>query len=74
MGSVELKTNIHKIVDGIQNEQLLKTIYDFLKVRESSKSGKLWSSLSEDEKKEVLDAFEESEDDKNLIYRKKVIK
>ena len=31
MGTVELKTNIHKIVDGIQNEQLLQTLYDFFK-------------------------------------------
>jgi hypothetical protein len=30
MSTIELKTSIHKIVDGIQSEQLLRTIYDFL--------------------------------------------
>ncbi len=30
MGTIELKSNIHKIVDGIQNEQLLKALYNFL--------------------------------------------
>ena len=30
MGTPELKSNIIKMVDGIQNEQLLQTLYDFL--------------------------------------------
>ena len=74
MESIELKSNIHKIVDGIQNEQLLKTIYDFLKVRETNKPGNLWSSLSEDQKKEIFLAYEESEDENNLVDREKVFK
>jgi hypothetical protein len=74
MGTIELKSNIHKIVDGIQNEQLLKTIYDFLKVRETAKPGVLWSSLTEEQKQEVLLAYDESEDESNLIDREKVFK
>lgn len=72
MSTPELKLHIHKIVDGIQNEQLLKAIYDFLKIRESQKSGKLWSALSDKEKQEVLLAYEESENPKNLVSREKV--
>lgn len=67
MGAVELKSNIHKIVDSIQNEQLLQTLYDFLKVRQSSQTGNLWNSLTEEQKQQVLLAFEESEDDNNLL-------
>ena len=74
MGTIELKTNIHKIVDGIQSEQLLRTIYDFLKVREKGKPGHLWASLSEAQKQEVLAAYEESEDENNLIEREKIFK
>ena len=74
MGTVELRSNIHKIVDGIQNEQLLKTIYDFLKIRETSKPGRLWDSLTEDQKQEVLLAYDESESENNLIDREKVFK
>ena len=74
MGAVELKLNIHKIIDRIQNEQLLKTLYDFLKVRETSSSGKLWDSLTEEQKQEVLLAFDESEEEGNLVDRKKVFK
>ncbi len=67
MNTIKLKTNIHKIVDKIQSDQLLQTIYDFLKSRESSKPGKLWSSLTEEQKQEVILSFEESEDEGNLI-------
>lgn len=31
MESIEIKLNIHKIISEIQNEQLLQTIYDYLK-------------------------------------------
>jgi hypothetical protein len=30
MGALELKSDLHKILDKIENEQLLRTIYDFL--------------------------------------------
>ncbi len=74
MGTLELKSNIHKIVDRIQSEQLLRTIYDFLKVRETSKSGNIWDSLTEQQKQEVLMAFDESENENNLIDSEKLLK
>jgi hypothetical protein len=74
MGAIELKSNIHKIVDGIQNEQLLQTLYDFLKLRESAKNGEVWNTLTEQQKQEVLISFNESEDDNNLIEREKIFK
>jgi hypothetical protein len=74
MGTIELKSNIHKIVDGIQNEQLLQTLYDFLKSREKNKSARLWDSLTEEQKQEVILGYEESEDDNNLLDRDEVFK
>lgn len=74
MGTIDLRANIHKIVDGIQSEQLLQTLYDFLKVRETSKPGRLWDSLTEEQKKEVLLAYDESEDENNLVDREKVFR
>lgn len=68
MTAVELRSNIHKIVDSIKNEQLLQSLYEFLKSRESSSAG-VWDLLSEDEKKEVLLAFDESEKDENLASK-----
>jgi hypothetical protein len=74
MGTVELKSSIHKIVDGIQSEQLLQAIYDFLKTREINKSGRLWDTLTEEQKQEVLLSFDESEDENNLLDRDQVFK
>lgn len=67
MSTPELKSNLHKIVDKIDNEQLLQTVYDFLKLRENSRQGQIWKSLTEEQKKEVYLSYQESEDDKNLI-------
>ncbi|MEJ0057388.1 MAG: hypothetical protein WDN75_18065 [Bacteroidota bacterium] len=74
MRSIELKLNIHKIVDGIQNEQLLQSLYDFLKIKEKSKTGEHWASLSNEQKKEVLMAYDESEDEGNLVSKEKVFR
>ena len=74
MGTIELKTNLHKIVDRIDDERLLNAIYSFLQVRENSEEGQMWKSLTEEQKKEVLLAYEESEDDANLIEDKDIWK
>ena len=67
MGTVELKSKLHEILDKIENEQLLRSIYDFLKQRETAVEGQIWKTLSEEQKKEVYLSYAESEDDKNLI-------
>lgn len=66
MGTIELKLDLHRILDKIDNEQLLRTIYEFLKEQENSNEGQIWGTLTEDQKKEVYLSYEESEDDKNL--------
>ena len=74
MGPIKLKSNIHKMIDGIQNEQLLQTLYDFLKIRAVSQPGNLWNSLTEEQKQELLLAYDESEDVNNLINRDEIFK
>lgn len=67
MGTIELKSNLHKILDRIDNEQLLRAIYDFLKQRENAEEGQIWKTLTEEQKKEIYLSYEESNDDNNLI-------
>ena len=67
MTTLELKSSLHKVIDRIQDEELLQAIYDFLKTRENSKTGQLWESLTKDQKKELLASYEESENDNSLI-------
>ena len=66
MGTIELKSNLLKILDKIEDEQLLRTIYDFLKQAENPETGQIWKTLSEDQKKEVYESYDESENDFNL--------
>lgn len=67
MGPIDLKSDLHKILDKIENEQLLRTIYDFLKQSENVEEGQIWKALTEAHKKEIYLSYEESQDDKNLI-------
>ena len=62
MGTIELKSNLHKIIDSIEDEQLLRAISRFLEKRKSAEDGLLWKELTDEQKKEVLQAYEESED------------
>jgi hypothetical protein len=66
MSTIELKSSLHKILDKIDNEQLLRTIYDFLKQREHLHKGEILKTLTEEQKKEVYLSYEESENDNNL--------
>ena len=67
MSTTEIKTNLHKIVDRIEDERLLRVIYDFLEVREKSNEGQLWKTLTTEQQQEVLQVYEDSENDSNLI-------
>lgn len=72
MGIVDLKSNLHKIIDGIEDEQLLHAIFSFLEKREKTKEGLLWKQLTDEQKKELLQAYEDSEDEANLIDDKDI--
>lgn len=74
MSALELKSGIHALVEKIDNERLLQAIYDFLISNNQSKPGALWNTLTENEKKEVLSSFEESEDKNLLISKEEFIK
>lgn len=67
MGTLALKSDLHKILDRFENEELLQTIYDFLKLRENAQGGQIWESLTENQKKEVDLSYDESQDDNNLV-------
>ncbi len=74
MSTTEIKADLHKIVDRIEDERLLRVILDFLEVREKSTEGQLWKELSPEQQQEVLQAYDDSEDDSNLIDDKEVWK
>lgn len=67
MNTIELKKSFHLLIDSIDNENLLNNFYDILKKISSAKEGKLWDSLTIEDKEELLLALRESEDPNNLI-------
>jgi hypothetical protein len=67
MGTTHLKTELHKLLDSIENEELLRAIYDFLKMNNSATEGAIWKTLTEDQKKQVYLSYDESENPDNLI-------
>lgn len=66
MGTIELKSDLRKILDRIEDEQLLRTIYDFLKQSENAEVGQIWKTLTDEQRNEVYASYEESKDDNNL--------
>ncbi len=66
MSTIELKSELHKILDTIQNEQLLHTIYDFLKQSEHAEVGEFWNTLTDEQKKEIYLSYDESQDESSL--------
>ncbi|MEQ8714826.1 MAG: hypothetical protein RIC80_17535 [Cyclobacteriaceae bacterium] len=74
MGKTDLKSNLHQLIDSIQNQELLQSIYDILDARKEKASGGIWSNLTDDQRNEVLEAFEESEKEENLVPHAQVVK
>ncbi len=67
MSTVELKKDFHDLIDSIDNEKLLSKFYALLKKKVSDEEGKLWKSLTKQEREEINKAIEESENPENLI-------
>ena len=67
MTLTKLKSNLHDLIEQVESKNLLEEYYGELKRIVSSSKGKIWDTLSEEEKKEILLSYEESEDEKNLV-------
>jgi hypothetical protein len=52
---VDIRNDLHKIIDTIEDQDLLKSTYD-LRDMTKSRPGDLWNSLSNHEKEIVLNA------------------
>ncbi len=69
-----LKSNLHDLIDKIENKNLLEEYYTEMKyILDRSKSD-LWETLSDVEKDELLQSYEESESEKNLKDNDTVLK
>jgi hypothetical protein len=69
MGVSDLKANIHLMVDEIENESILQTLFEFLSGRKNDGQSSFWQGLNDAQKQEILLAFDESEKEENLIEK-----
>ena len=67
MKQTDIRSSFHKLIDEIDNENLLMKFYDLLNKSSDQKEGELWNQLSEEQKNEILLAESESHYEKNLI-------
>jgi hypothetical protein len=69
---MKIKDDFHHLIDSIEDEQLLKRCYQLVKIIKDDQNGHLWNSLTADGKKNLLTAYEESFDIKNLLSHDQV--
>lgn len=72
MGVSEIRSNLIKLLNSIDDERLLLAVQNFLENRENSEEGKMWRELTDEQKKIVLEAYNDSEDEANLVDDKDV--
>ena len=70
--TMRTKEAFHKLIDKIENEEVLKGYFELVQRLNSNQTGRLWDSLSADEKNELLLSYDESFDSKNLISHEEV--
>ena len=74
MTTIELKTNLHKVIDSINNDLLLSKFYLVIMNMKNVSDGDLWNSLSKEQQEELIISDNESEDEKNLVPYSKILK
>jgi|GEM_PF-944189 len=68
MSIQEIKTNVHSLVDEIESEKLLQQFYEVLKsVPRKEQQIDFWELFSEEQQRELENAWEESEREENLV-------
>ena len=67
MSAIELKSNFHKLIDSIHNENLLSKFFEIMSKASAGQKQTLWNKLSTQEQEELLSIEKESRDATNLI-------
>jgi hypothetical protein len=73
MTTIELKTNFHKLIDNINNDNVLIKFYDILDKVNQSEEGTLWNRLSFEEQQELITIEKESYLTENIILHSEMI-
>ena len=66
MKLAELKTEFHSLIDQTNDPEIIEQFYNAMS-QSLSADGAMWRSLTPIQQKQVLEAYEDSEDENNLI-------
>lgn len=69
---MQTREEFHKLIDTIQDNESLKSYLSLIQSLQNRQSGMLWNQLSEEQKEELLLAYEESFDPNNLLSHDQV--
>jgi hypothetical protein len=64
---MKTKEDFHKLIDKIEDEEVLKGYFKLIQRLNSNQTGELWDNLNAAERDELLMAYDESFDRNNLI-------
>ncbi len=67
MSTIEIKNSFHKLIDSIDNDNILLKFYDLLERAVTVKPGYLWNRLTKEEQEELLKIASETDNEENLI-------
>lgn len=71
---IEIPDEVFADISEIIKNKGGRVLTENLNLIQNENEGSVWSSLNEDQKQEVLLAYEESEDEENLVDAKAVFK
>ena len=71
MKQSDIRTNLHQLIDEIENDQFLIKLYDLLSKSKDQNEGELWNQLSDEQRKELLITESESKYKENLVDHEK---
>ncbi|MEO8512206.1 MAG: hypothetical protein ABI543_01470 [Ignavibacteria bacterium] len=74
MSTTEIKKVCHLLLDQIEDKKILEEFLEILKDKRDHSSSDFWNDLTDEQKKDLEEAWIESEDENNLISNEEVMK
>lgn len=62
-----IKKEFHELIDKVENTLILEQFFNALNFSQNNSKAELWDSLTDSERNDIILAFNESEDENNLI-------
>jgi hypothetical protein len=69
---MQTREEFHKLIDTIRDDESLKSYLSLIQKLQHRQSGTLWNQLSDDQKQELLLAYDESFDPNNTLSHEQV--